>query len=214
MPLLGTLFLNREEILVAEITYDKLKDNNAIRNIPVLTLDQRWYQLVPEVSKTDEIKFWEKRVNELLKRQGQVNDDLNEVKKIKAQLIQTVVNSMEEDDSPRHQKKMNQSQRLIREAKDKISSLENEEQELPAQLAEANRKLLVETAKMCYHKINENKSDLEVLDKWIDETRIKLKKNLLIKQDKENINEALYTGMHSIFGAEIMGALDRINDEE
>ena len=67
---------------------------------------------------------------------------------------------------------------------------------------------------MCYHKINENKSDLEVLDKWIDETRIKLKKNLLIKQDKENINEALYTGMHSIFGAEIMGALDRINDEE
>lgn len=199
---------------MAEITYDKLKDNNAIRNIPVLTLDQRWYQLVPEVSKTDEIKFWEKRVNELLKRQGQVNDDLNEVKKIKAQLIQTVVNSMEEDDSPRHHKKMNQSQRLIREAKDKISSLENEEQELPAQLAEANRKLLIETAKMCYQRINENKSDLEVLDKWIDETRIKLKKNLLIKQDKENINEALYTGMHSIFGAEIMGALDRINDEE
>ena len=206
--------MNREEILVAEITYDKLKDNNAIRNIPVLTLDQRWYQLVPEVSKTDEIKFWEKRVNELLKRQGQVNDDLNEVRKIKAQLIQPVVNSMEEDDSPKHQKKMNQSQRLIREAKEKISSLENEGQELPAQLAEANRKLLVETVKMCYHRINENNNDLEVLNKWIDETRIKLKKNLLIKQDKENINEALYTGMHSIFGAEIMGALDRINEEE
>lgn len=206
--------MDREEILVAEITYDKLKDNNAIRNIPVLTLDQRWYQLVPEVSKTDEIKFWEKRVNELLKRQGQVNNDLNEVRKIKAQLIQTVVDSMEEDDSPKHHKKMNQSQRLIREAKEKISSLENEGQELPAQLAEANRKLLVETVKMCYHRINENNNDLEVLNKWIDETRIKLKKNLLIKQDKENINEALYTGMHSIFGAEIMGALDRINEEE
>jgi hypothetical protein len=197
---------------MAEITYDKIKNMKALKNIPVLTLDQRWYQLVPEVSKTDEIKYWEKKVNALLKRQGQINDDLTDIKKIKAQLIQSVVESMEDEDDAKHQKKMNQSQRLIREAKDKISTLEEEENSLPAQLAEANRKLLVETAKMCYSRINENKDDLETLDKWIEATRIKLKKNLLIKQDKENINNALYTGMHSIFGAEIMGELDRIND--
>ncbi len=197
---------------MAEITYEKLKNVKALRNVPVLTLDQRWYQLVPEVSKTDEIKYWEKKVNELLKRQGQINDDLADVKKIKSQLIQSVVESMEEEDDPKHQKKMNQSQRLIREAKDKISDLESEGDALPAQLAEANRKLLVETAKMCYSRINENKEDLEVLDKWIDSTRVKLKKNLLIKQDKENINNSLYSGMHSIFGPEVMGELDRIND--
>lgn len=198
---------------MAEITYDKIKNNTAVRNLPILTLDQRWYQLVPEASKTDEIKFWEGRVNELVKRQGQITNDLTDVKKIKSQLIQSVVESMEEQADAKHQKKMNQNQKLIHEAKEKIQELEDEEKELPAQLVEANCKLLVETVKMCYEHINENRADLEVLNKWIEAARIKLKKNLLIKQDKESVNENLYTGMHTIFGPEIMGILDKINDE-
>lgn len=199
---------------MADITYEKIKDLSAARSIPILTLDQRWYQLVPEVSKTDEIKFWEGRVNDLLKRQGQITNDLADVKKIKAQLIQNVVDCMEEDDNPRHQKKMSKNQKLIYEAKDKIQSLEDEQMELPRKLAEANRQLLVETVKVCYSKINENRKDLEVLNKWIDTTRIKLKKNLLIKQDKENVNNALYSGMHDILGPEVMSELDKINDGE
>ena len=121
---------------------------------------------------------------------------------------------MEEDDNPRHQKKMSKNQKLIYEAKDKIQSLEDEQMELPRKLAEANRQLLVETVKVCYSKINENRKDLEVLNKWIDTTRIKLKKNLLIKQDKENVNNALYSGMHDILGPEVMSELDKINDGE
>ena len=62
---------------MADITYEKIKDLSAARSIPILTLDQRWYQLVPEVSKTDEIKFWEGRVNDLLKRQGQITNAEN-----------------------------------------------------------------------------------------------------------------------------------------
>lgn len=121
---------------------------------------------------------------------------------------------MEEDGNDfRRKKRMNKNQRLIHEAKDKIESLEDEEKEIPRQLAEANRKLLVETVKMCYAKINENRADLEVLDKWIEATRIKLKKNLLIKHDKESMNEQLYSGMHNIFGPEIMGVLDDINSK-
>ena len=108
----------------------------------------------PGVSKTDEIKYWEKKVNDLLKKQGQVTNDLKEVKKIKEQVIQDVVENMEEDGNDfRRKKRMNKNQRLIHEAKDKIESLEDEEKEIPRQLAEANRKLLVETVKMCYAKI-------------------------------------------------------------
>ena len=198
---------------MADITYETLKDVAALKRVPILTLDKRWYLLVPEVSKTDEIKYWEGQVNSLLKRQGQVTNDIKDVKKIKKQLIQDVVENMEEDgDDARRQKIMNQ--RLIHEAKDKIASLEDEEKELPRKLAEANQRLLIETVRMCYSKINENKADLEVLDKWINATRIKLKKNLLIKQDKESMNEQLYSGMHNILGPELMGLLDDINASE
>lgn len=200
---------------MASITYDVIKDMVAAKKIPVLTLDPRWYQLVPEASKTDEIKYWESKVNELLKRQGQVTNDLKDVKKIKSQLIQTVVSNMEDDgsNSRKRKKLMDQNQKLIYEAKDKIEQLEDEERELPRELAMANQRLMVETARFCYSKMNENKADLEVLNKWIDATRLKLKKNLLIKQDKEEQNEQIYSGLHDLLGREVMVELDKLNDE-
>ena len=192
---------------MAEITYEMLKDKVAVKHIPILTLDPRWYQLVPAASKTDEIKYWEQKVNDLLKRQGQITNDIKDIKKLKSQLIQSVVNNMEEDadDGKKHKRKklMDNNQRLIRESN---------EMELPRELAIANQKLMVETAKVCYERINENRADLEVLDKWIEATRIKLKKNLLIKQDKENANAQMYSGLHDILGADVMGELDRLND--
>lgn len=196
---------------MSEITYEALKGLKDLKSLPILTLDERWYHLVTDKIKTDEIRYWEKEVNELLKKQGQVNTDIKEVKKIKSNIIKEVVENME-DDSSNNKKKMTQNQRLIKEAKDKISQLEDESLELPRKLARANEQLMLETVKVCFEKINSNKEDLEVLNKWIDSTRVKLKKNLLIKQDKEAVNEKMYTYMHDIFGAEIMGTLDRINE--
>ena len=107
---------------------------------------------------------------------------------------------------------MNQNQRLIQESKDKIANLEDELMELPRELARANEKLLTETLKVCYGKMNSNTEDIEVLTKWIDATRVKLKKNILIKQDKETSNESMYSRIHDIIGPENCSAVDRINE--
>lgn len=198
---------------MSEITYDLIKDNDAFKNIPILTLDERWYHLVTEKVKTDEIRYWEKEVNELLKKQGQVNNDIKELKKIKQQLIQEVVDNMEDDDnSDKKKKTMNQNQRLIQEAKDKIAALEDESLDIPRELSRANQKLMAETLKVCYNRLNTNKEDIKVLDKWINATRVKLKKNILIKQDKEAVNEKVYSYMHDIFGADACTQLDKINE--
>jgi hypothetical protein len=199
---------------MAELDIEKLKSCTAINDIPILTLDERWYHLITDKLKTDEIRYWEKRLNELLKKQGQVNNDIKEVKKIKNQLIQDIVDNMQdEDNDPKKAKVMEQNQRLIQEAKDKINSLEDEALDIPRDIVDANRNLLIETVKVCYNKINSNKEDLEVLDKWINATRVKLKKNILIKQDKEEANNRMYSSMHDILGADVMKELDRINEE-
>lgn len=199
---------------MAEPDIEKLKSCTAINDIPILTLDERWYHLITDKLKTDEIRYWEKRLNELLKKQGQVNNDIKEVKKIKKQLIQDVVDNMQDEDSdPKKAKVMEQNQRLIQEAKDKINSLEDEALDIPRDIVDANRNLLIETVKVCYNKINSNKEDLEVLDKWINATRVKLKKNILIKQDKEEANNRMYSSMHDILGVDVMKELDRINEE-
>ena len=199
---------------MAELDIEKLKSCTAINDIPILTLDERWYHLITDKLKTDEIRYWEKRLNELLKKQGQVNNDIKEVKKIKTQLIQDVVDNMQdEDNDPKKAKVMEQNQKLIQGAKDKINSLEDEALDIPRDIVDANRNLLIETVKVCYNKINSNKEDHEVLDKWINATRVKLKKNILIKQDKEEANNRMYSSMHDILGVDVMKELDRINEE-
>lgn len=198
---------------MSEITYDALKNKGVFTNIPILTLDERWYRLVNDKIKTDEIAYWEKQVNELLKKQGRLNTDIKDIKKLKKQLINDVVENMESDDDSRaRQKLMNQNQRLIQESKDKIANLEDELMELPRELARANEKLLTETLKVCYGKMNSNTEDIEVLTKWIDATRVKLKKNILIKQDKETSNESMYSLIHDIIGPENCSEVDRINE--
>ena len=199
---------------MAEITYDSIKNETAMKSVPILTLDERWYKLMSDKVKTDEIKYWEKELNELLKKQGQINNDIKEVKKIKSRLIQEVVDSMEEDDSDSNKKKkMDQNQRLIQEAKDKLNNLEDEALDIPREIVKANERLVVETVKVCYERLNTNREDLEVLDKWISATRIKLKKNILIKQEKEAASEKIYSYMHDILGSEMCSVLDRINEE-
>ena len=199
--------------MVSKITYELLKNSDVFKNIPILTLDERWYHLINEKNKTDEIAYWEKQVNELLKKQGRINNDIKDIKKLKKQLINDVVENMEDDDSSRQkQKRMSQNQRLIQESNDKIASLEDELLEVPRELARANEKLLTETLKACYDRMNANTEDIEVLDKWINATRVKLKKNILIKQDKETVNNNMYSLIHDIIGPGNCSAVDRINE--
>ena len=100
---------------MAELDIEKLKSCTAIKQIPILTLDERWYHLITDKLKTDEICYWEKQVNELLKKQGQVINDIKEVKKIKNQLIQDVVDNMQDDDNdPKRAKVMGRIRDLFR----------------------------------------------------------------------------------------------------
>lgn len=198
---------------MAEITFRDLKNMRAFKELPILTLDQRWYQLMPEHKKTDEVRYWERRVNELLKKQGRVLEDIKDVENLKGMLMDGIVQNMDEADEQKHKKRMTQSRRLIFEAKDKLDELRGKAEDVPTQLQRANQKLMIETVKACYNTINENEKDLDALDDWIEKTRVLLKKNLLIRQDKQDMNDGIYSGMHSLFGSELMTKMDRINED-
>ena len=198
---------------MAEITFRDLKNMRVFKELPILTLDQRWYQLMPEHKKTDEVRYWERRVNELLKKQGRVLEDIKDVENLKGILMDGIGQNMDETDEQKHKKRMTQSRRLIFEAKDKLDELRGKAEDVPTQLQRANQKLMIETVKACYNTINENEKDLDALDDWIEKTRVLLKKNLLIRQDKQDMNDGIYSGMHSLFGSELMTKMDRINED-
>ena len=61
---------------------------------------------------------------------------------------------------------------------------------------------------VCYDAIGENTKEIEAIDKWINQIRIELKKNVVRKQEKELFNQELYTYMHDIFGPDVIEIFD------
>ena len=192
------------------LTIEDVKKNMAYKHLPIVTLDERWHHLFPEKSKTAEIIRLEKQLNDLLKRQGQITNDLKAVKKIKADLMQEIVDNAETDklSESKRAKLMDRNQKLIMEAKEKIEALEDEEIEIPEKIRLANLELVMEGVEVCYQRIHQNYDDIQLLGKWINEMRIELKKRVLIKQDKEIKNTEIYSYMHDLLGPEMMEVFD------
>ena len=196
------------------LTIEEVKKNAAYKQLPILTLDERYHVLFPEKDKTDEIRECEKKLNDLLKRQGQINNDLKEVHKIKDKLMQSIIDNVEnmELSESKRQKLMATNQKLIIEAKLKREELEQEQLDIPYKIHNANIKLVIECVQVCYDRIHSNYRDIQKLAAWIDVTRTELKRRIIIKQDKEIANTNIYTYMHDLLGPEMMEVFD--NKEE
>mgnify|MGYP004508322997 FL=1 len=201
---------------VQQLTPEELRiwDMLKKKNIPIINVDERWLRLFPDNEKTPAIKRLEKELKELLKRQGKVNTELKDIRIVREQLTQSVLNSAEDISIPeaKRLKKQAASQRLIIESREKLEQLEKEQRELPGLIQDANNALIFESVRVCYDKIDKNKNDIDRLTQWIDETRIKLKERILIKQDKETKNQEIYTYLHAMLGAKVMEAFDENSD--
>ena len=181
--------------------------------IPIVVLDERWHQMFNVIEKPKLVKDLEDEVNALLKKQGQVNNDLKEVKKIKNKLMQEIVERMEVsgEDNERNQKRnktMEKNQKLILECNEKLEELEDEQFEIPHKLREANEKLIVAGMEIAYIHLQRGKEEEKRLANWIAKARVELRKQMLLKQETEDNNVMIYNNMHDILGAQLMEVLD------
>ncbi len=200
---------------MAEFSIDEIMKEAAHRNIPILTLDERYNVVMPDKDKTPRIRKLEAKVNAVLKKQGRVTNDIKELKKIKQKLMQKVMDNMDGDMSDEaYQAKMSKVQQLIQESKEKISALEDSELEIPRELRDANLELLMEFIQLNYGRLNANREDIQILTKWIAETRVELKKRLLIKQEKELKNNNIYAYMHDLLGPDLIEMFDDADNSD
>ena len=133
--------------------------------VPLLPLDQKWHHLFMGIEKTPEIKEAESKVDELLKLQGKLNDDLKNYKKVKSNLMGSIVDNMDDSDvtdKSLRDKKMEENKKLINDANDKIAEIEDQLLDLPRDLDAANKVLMVLSMDLCYKKLRENAVDIHV----------------------------------------------------
>ncbi len=181
------------------------------KKVPVLILDPKWHRLFKKTGTTDEIRALEKELQELLKRQGKLNNENKDLKKIKGNLMDEIVVNMDGVESTKDEskgKKLDDNKRLINEVNEKLDKNEDELFELPREIDRVNRELMIQTMELCYEKLRANTEEIEEIAAWIREVRVSLKKNIVKKQNKEVNNAELYAYMHDIFGHEVMELFD------
>ncbi len=177
------------------------------KNIPILTLDNKWHKLFTQVEVSPEIRKKEAEVNEILKRQGKVNQEIKNVKKLKQKLMNDIVSQMDGADSAMG---INQedNKRLIEECNEKIDDYTDQLLDIEKELNEENYELMLLSMEVCYQVIAENTAEISEIEEWINKIRIELKKNVVRKQEKEYYNQEMYTYMHDIFGPDVIEIFD------
>ena len=181
------------------------------KKIPVLTLDNKWYKLFPNLSDYPDIEKKVAELNKLIKRQGKLNTEAKEIKKLKKRLMEELVLIVDENrqsPSDAGEKKIEEHKRLIAECNEKFEVYQEELMELPRLIDEVNRELMIFTMDYCYDSMQENTREIVEIAKWITEVRVELKKNLIRKQEKEIYNHQMYSYLHDIFGPEVIELFD------
>ncbi len=186
---------------------DRLRRAVAGKNIPVVTLDNKWHKIWTMIEKPSDIKKSEKTLNDLLRKQGKINTESKDIKKLKKKMMDEIVILMDgaEEGS---EKKIEENRRLIEECNEKLSKYEEEIGDIPKEIDEINRDIMQTTAEIIYDVMHKNEAEIDVLADWISNIRVELKKNVIRKQEMEIQNGVMYSYMHDVFGPEVADMFD------
>ena len=181
------------------------------KKIPLLTLDNTWHRLFTQTDPSPEIVKLSEELNELLKKQGKLNNDTKDIKALKKRLMAEIVEQMDalsENPSKALEKKLNDNKRLIEECNQKLEEFGDDIYEIPKQINDVNYRLMLATMEVCYEQIQDNNAEIEEISNWVNEIRAELKKKVVRKQQKLKRNQNFYTYMHDIFGADVINIFD------
>lgn len=176
------------------------------KKLPILTLDNKWYQLFTQHNNHPDTDALAEQLKALVAKQGKFNTEVKEIRKLKSKLMDEIVAGI--DNTPLTDKEMEDHKRLINECNDKIDASQDALLDLPKQIDELNFQLMVQTMDICYKAMAENTEEILRISDWITKVRIELKKNVIRKQEKEWLNQEMYAYMHDIFGPEVIEIFD------
>ncbi|MCR5580990.1 MAG: hypothetical protein K6F66_05325 [Pseudobutyrivibrio sp.] len=188
--------------------------STAIKSIkvPMLILDQKWHRLFALGGKPDEVKDLEAKENDLIRREAELKQELKDLKKVKENLMASVMSNME-GTSDIVSKKLDDDKRLLEECNERIEANEDELKDIPSQVDETNRMLMIATMGFCYGKLRTNSTEAEEITNWIKDIRVQLKKNVIRKHNREINNKEIYSYMHDVFGMEVLNLFDMQNGD-
>lgn len=183
--------------------------------VPLLILDERWLKIFPDNYKTNEMLRLERELREAFLYQAKLNDDIKDAETVKKKLLDRIIQFMGVAQlSKEEARKQEKSQEFIRNLNGRIDELQEQFESMPEQIHELNQQLLIESLRVCYRRMKENKEKLDAQKELVEEARALLNSREARKQELHRENEHIFTFMHRIFGRRIIELFDEFDDLE
>ena len=144
------------------------------KRIPILTLDNKWYRLLDEEARKS-VAGLETQLNELLKRQGKLNTETKDIKKLKKKLMAEIVEmagEAEQSGDERLTQKLEQHKTKVEECNERLEEYQDELMELPRSIDRLNFELMLATMDCCYTTMQENTEGIKEISKWVTDVRV------------------------------------------
>lgn len=178
------------------------------KKVPILVLDRRWHALFPRGEKPADILALENQLNELLKRQGHLVNDIKDLKKTKKKLMGGIVAGMGDAESESADKKKKNQQRLMLEMNERLEAESDELMGLPGKIKAKNEELLARGASYCFERLANGDSEIERLEQQIRELKKDLNDMTSEKAEIEESMDSAYSLMHGLLGHDVMNLYD------
>lgn len=128
--------------------------------------------------------------------------------------MKEIVSNMDAEENSRARKKVDKSKELIEDINDELLLLQDKELDVPSNINNANALLAYQSLEEIYNKIKKNDDDIDSLEKWIDETRIELKKRILVREKKREENELMDKYISDTFHPEVVRQYKKYREEQ
>lgn len=198
----------KSEAVVFSFNFRKVFEG---RRVPLVSFDERWLTIFPKERMTAHMKELSATVNDLLKRQSKLTEDIKGYRRYKEQLMQEIMDNMEVDDSffgKLKAKKLEKNQKLILEVNSQLQQLEDELAQIPSLMSGVNEELLIETTRECFHELIKTDNHVNLLKDCIKEYEDKLHELKEEAKEVEKTNREIYLYMHDMLGPDLMKCID------
>lgn len=204
-----------DEVKITNSNVDLKKEyiGNILRNrkLPIVLLDPLWHTMRTSI-KSDIIKTQEKKLQELLKEQGRLNNDYKEYSTVKQNFLKKILSLSEkvqnEGDSSAIEElnKLHQSTVSVNQ---KLEEIESRIEEVEIEIEDTNRDIIEEMVAVGYEYIEVCKDKEMRLEREITQLREQMLLKTGEKKKCEKLLKDVYNYLHSIVGREQIEIIDK-----
>lgn len=181
------------------------------RKLPIVLLDPLWHAMRTSIQ-SDIIKIQEKKLQELLKEQGRLNNDYKEYNTVKHNFLKNILSISEKVQNQGDSNAIDELNKLHQSTvsvNQKLEEIERRIGEVEVEIEETNREIIEEMVAVGYEYIEVCKDKEMRLEREITQLREQMLLKTGEKKKCEKLLKDVYTYLHSIVGREQIEIIDK-----